>query len=160
MVDAYFKGMMATILATPCSGPFLGSTLAWALTQPATVVFLIFLFVGLGMAAPYTLLTANPALLRFVPKPGPWMQTFKHLMGFLLMGTVVFLMVSLKQDLHVFTVSFLVFVGLACWLWGRYATFDQTAIKRLGTLVSTLGVLVVGAWLSFVTMREFFAGPG
>jgi suppressor for copper-sensitivity B len=160
MVDAFFKGMMATILATPCSGPFLGSTLAWALTQDPGVVFLIFTFVGLGMAAPYTLLTANPALLRFVPKPGPWMQTFKHLMGFMLLGTVVFLMVSLKQDLHVFTMAFLVFVGLACWIWGRYATFDQTALKRAGTLATTAGVIALGGWFSFGTLREFFAGPG
>lgn len=158
--DAFFKGMMATVLATPCSGPFLGSTLAWALTQPATVVFLIFTFVGLGMAAPYVLLTANPGFLKFVPKPGQWMQTFKHLMGFLLLGTVIFLMVSLRQDLHVFTVAFLVFVGLACWIWGRYATFDQSRLRRLGTVATVLFVLSLGAQASFVTLRNFFAGPG
>ena len=158
--DAFFKGMMATVLATPCSGPFLGSTLAWALTQPATVVFLIFTFVGLGMAAPYVVLTANPGLLKFVPRPGAWMQTFKHLMGFLLLGTVIFLMVSLRQDLHVYTVAFLVFVGLACWIWGRYATFDQSRLRRLGTVATVLVVLAVGAQASFVTLRNFFAGPG
>lgn len=158
--DAFFKGMMATVLATPCSGPFLGSTLAWALTQPSTVVFLIFTFVGLGMAAPYVLLTANPGFLKFVPKPGKWMQTFKHLMGFLLLGTVIFLMVSLRQDLHVYTVAFLVFVGLACWIWGRYATFDQNRLRRLGTVATVLLVLSLGAQASFVTLRNFFAGPG
>jgi thiol:disulfide interchange protein len=158
--DAFFKGMMATVLATPCSGPFLGSTLAWALTQPSTVVFLIFTFVGLGMAAPYVLLTAKPGFLKFVPKPGRWMQTFKHLMGFLLLGTVIFLMVSLRQDLHVYTVAFLVFVGLACWIWGRYATFDQSRLRRLGTVATVLLVLSLGAQASFVTLRNFFAGPG
>jgi thiol:disulfide interchange protein len=158
--DAFFKGMMATVLATPCSGPFLGSTLAWALTQPASVVFLIFTFVGLGMAAPYVLLTANPGFLKFVPKPGAWMQTFKHLMGFLLLGTVIFLMVSLRQDLHVYTVAFLVFVGLACWIWGRFATFDQSRLRRLGTVATVLLVLSLGAQASFVTLRNFFAGPG
>ena len=160
MGDAFFKGMMATVLATPCSGPFLGSTLAWALTQPATVVFLIFTFVGLGMAAPYVVLTANPGFLKFVPKPGQWMQTFKHLMGFLLLGTVIFLMISLRQDLHVYAVAFLVFVGLACWIWGRYATFDQSRLRRLGTVATVLVVLAVGAQASFVTLRNFFAGPG
>lgn len=158
--DAFFKGMMATVLATPCSGPFLGSTLAWALTQPSTVVFLIFTFVGLGMAAPYVLLTANPGFLKYVPKPGQWMQTFKHLMGFLLLGTVIFLMISLRQDLHVYTVAFLVFVGLACWIWGRYATFDQSKLRRMGTVAVVLAVLAVGAQASFVTLRNFFAGPG
>ena len=160
LVDAFFKGMMATVLATPCSGPFLGSTLTWALAQPALTVFLVFFTVGLGMAAPYVVLTANPGFLKYVPKPGPWMQTFKHLMGFLLLGTVLFLMVSLRQDLLLYTVAFLIFVAMGCWAWGRYATFDQSRVKRLGTVASVLLIVAVGARLSFVDLRNFFAGPG
>jgi thiol:disulfide interchange protein len=157
---AFFMGIMSTILATPCSGPFLGSTLAWAVAQPSTTVFLIFFVCGLGMAFPYVVLTANPGFLKYVPKPGPWMQTFKHLMGFLLLGTVIFLLVSLKQDLLLYTMAFLVFVGMACWVWGRYATFDQNGIKRLGTVVTVLLVLGVGARASFVDLHDFFEGSG
>ncbi|MCK6445875.1 MAG: thioredoxin family protein [Planctomycetes bacterium] len=157
LVDAFFKGIMATLLATPCSGPFLGSTLAWALSQEPLVVFAIFTSCGLGMAAPYALLTSNPAFLKFVPKPGAWMKTFKHLMGFLLMGTVIFLMVSVRQDLLLFTATLLVFVALGCWWWGAFATFEQTPIKKLGTLAVAAGIIALGAWFSFGTMRGWYA---
>jgi len=155
---AFFMGIMSTVLATPCSGPFLGSTLTWALAQPAQTVFLVFATVGLGMAFPYVVLTANPGFLKYVPKPGPWMQTFKHLMGFLLLGTVIFLMVSLRQDLLLYTTAFLIFVAMACWVWGRYATFDQTPGRRLGTAAVAVAVLVVGGRLSFVELHDFFEG--
>lgn len=157
LVDAFFKGIMATLLATPCSGPFLGSTLAWALAQPPPVVFAIFTSVGLGMAAPYALLTSNPALLRFVPRPGAWMRTFKHLMGFLLMGTVIFLMISVRQDLLLFTTTLLVFVALGCWWWGNFASFEQTPLKKLATLGVAAGIVAAGAWFSFGTMRGWFS---
>jgi thiol:disulfide interchange protein len=158
--DAFMKGIMATVLATPCSGPFLGSTLAWSVTQSAGTVFLVFMMIGLGMASPYVLLTAFPSALKIVPKPGAWMQTFKHLMGFLLLGTVIYLMTSLRQDLLLFTVAFLLFVGIACWVWGRYATFDQKLGARLGTLAATLLVLAVGARLTFVDLRGMFTKGG
>jgi len=157
--DAFFKGMMATVLATPCSGPFLGSTLTWALSQPKPIIFAVFSAVGLGMAAPYVLLTSNPALLRYVPKPGQWMQTFKHLMGFLLLATVIFLMVSVRQDLLLFAVTFLIFVGLACWQWGRYAKLGQPPARRLATGVVTIAIILVGARFSFVDFRGMFLEP-
>ncbi len=155
---AFFMGIMSTLLATPCSGPFLGSTLTWALAQPTMTVFLVFFVCGLGMAFPYLILTANPGFLKYVPKPGPWMQTFKHLMGFLLLGTVIFLLVSLKQSLLLYTMGFLVFVGMACWVWGRYATFGQSGVKRLGTALTALLILGVGARASFVDLHGFFEG--
>ena len=155
---AFMMGIMSTILATPCSGPFLGSTLTWALSQEALTVFLVFTMVGLGMAFPYVVLTANPGFLKYVPKPGAWMQTFKHLMGFLLLGTVIFLMVSLPQDLLLYMVAFLIFVAMACWTWGRYATFDQTAGKRAGTVLTAVLVLAAGYHLSFGTLHDFFEG--
>ena len=153
LTDAFFKGIMATVLATPCSGPFLGSTLAWALSQTALTVFAIFIMVGLGMASPYVLLTANPKLLRFLPKPGAWMQTFKQSMGFVLLGTAVFLMVSVRQDNLIFVVVMLVFVAIACWWWGKFATFEQTTLQRMQTLVVALAIAGGGAWISFGWLR-------
>jgi thiol:disulfide interchange protein len=156
--DAFFKGIMATVLATPCSGPFLGSTLAWAVTQQTLTIFLVFLTIGLGMAAPYVVLTANPAALKLVPKPGAWMQTFKQGMGFLLLATVVYLMTSLRSDLLIFTIAFLLFVALGCWWWGKFATFDQKLGARLSTLGVVLAFVLIGARVSFVDMRNLFAG--
>ena len=159
--DAFFKGIMATVLATPCSGPFLGSTLAWALAQPKATIFLIFVMIGLGMALPYVVLTANPAFLKLVPRPGAWMQTFKQVMGFVLLATVVYLMASVRQDLLLYTAAFLVFVALGCWIWGRWASFDQSRLARLGTLAATLATIGLGASFSFRTLRAFYEGePG
>ncbi len=154
--DAFFKGMLATVLATPCSGPFLGSTLTWTLSQPSLVVFSIFACLGLGMALPYVVLTAAPGLLKVLPKPGAWMETFKQAMGFVLLATVVYLMVSLRQDLLLFTIAFLVFVGFGCWWWGRFATFDQSLAKRWATLAVAVGFVALGAYASFDTFRGFF----
>ena len=157
--NAFFNGMLATLLATPCSGPFLGSTLAWTLAQTPLTIFLIFTMLGLGMALPYVVLTAFPKLLAFLPKPGAWMETFKQAMGFLLLLTVVYLMISVRRDLLLFTNAFLVFVAVACWYWGRFAKFGQKPVKRWATVVVTVAILGLGAQLSFGTMQGAFA-PG
>ncbi|RKY22489.1 MAG: hypothetical protein DRQ55_00900 [Planctomycetota bacterium] len=156
LVDAYFKGMLATVLATPCSGPFLGSTLTWTLSQPAVTIFAIFLSLGLGMALPYVILTANPALLRIVPKPGPWMDTFKHAMGFVLLATVLFLMISLSQELLLYTIMFLTGVAFACWWYGRFAGFDKTRGKRRVHLALALLMAAGAGRLAFVEIRGVF----
>jgi thiol:disulfide interchange protein len=158
--DAFFKGIMATVLATPCSGPFLGSTLAWAVTQQTLTIFAIFLMIGIGMAAPYVILTANPKALKLVPRPGAWMQTFKQAMGFMLLATVVYLMTSLRSDLLIFTVAFLLFVAIGCWWWGKFATFDQKLGSRLATAGIALGIVGLGARASFVDLKHLFAGGG
>ena len=155
MGDAFFKGMLATLLATPCSGPFLGSTLAWALAQSPLTIFLIFTSLGLGMALPYVFLTANPKLLKMLPKPGPWMETFKQAMGFVLVGTVLFLMISLDPDLLLLTLVFLLFVGLGCWWYGRMATFQKPRAVRYAHLAAAFLIAGVGARLSFVDMSGF-----
>jgi len=156
--DAFFKGMLATVLATPCSGPFLGTTLTWTLAQTPLTVVAVFLSLGLGMALPYVVLTANPALLRRLPKPGPWMETFKQAMGFVLLATVIYLMVSLRQDLLLFTAAFLVFVALGCWWWGRFASLGQSPARRWATLAFALLIVAGGAQLSFGSFRALFAG--
>ena len=85
------QGALTTVLATPCSGPFLGPVFGYTLKQPPAVTYLIFGCIGLGMASPYLLIGAFPQLIRFLPKPGAWMDTFKQMMGFVLLGTIVFL---------------------------------------------------------------------
>lgn len=154
--DALFKGMLATVLATPCSGPFLGSTLTWTLSQSPLVIFLIFTSLGLGMALPYVFLTAQPALLKRLPRPGPWMETFKQSMGFLLLATVIFLMISLRQDHLLYTVTLLMFIGMACWWYGRFASFDKSFGRRMAHLGVGFAIVLGGARFSFVEFRGFF----
>jgi len=156
LVDAFFKGMLATLLATPCSGPFLGSTLTWALKQPPLVIFAIFTALGLGMAVPYVILTAQPRLLKKLPKPGPWMDTFKQAMGFVLLATILYLMISLRQDLLLFAVTFLVFVALGCWWYGRFATFEKTTPHRMAHLAVALLIAAGGARFAFVEFPGVF----
>ncbi|MHC4829577.1 MAG: protein-disulfide reductase DsbD family protein, partial [Planctomycetota bacterium] len=157
LVGAFFKGVLATLLATPCSGPFLGSTMAWALRQPSMTIFLVFLFLGLGMAIPYVILTANPKFLRLLPRPGIWMDTFKQAMAFVLLITVVYLMVSLKSTDLLFANAFLVFVAFGCWLWGRYGDFSNPRFKRAMAFVVAASVIGGGAWVSFGPLKAAFA---
>lgn len=154
--DAFLKGILATVLATPCSGPFLGSTLTWTLGQPPMTVLLVFGMLGLGMALPYVVLTANPALLKLLPRPGAWMETFKHVMGFLLLATAVYLMISLDPKLLLFTVAFLLFVAMACGIWGRFSLRASTRTGRTVVLALSVAVLVLGAYISFVGFRGLF----
>jgi len=146
------KGALATALGTPCLGPLLGAVVIWAVTQPKAVVFLAFNTIGAGMALPYVILTANPRWLRFMPKPGPWMETFKHVMGFLLMATVVYLLMIVQGQRGgtgvVWTVGFLVGVAFAAWFWGRYVTLDRTAAGRAVVRLAAVGIVAVSWWVT------------
>ncbi len=88
---SYLNGVLATIVATPCTAPFMGSALGFALTQSWPAAIAIFTSLGVGMAFPYIVLSAFPVFLKFVPKPGPWMIKLKRIMGILLLGTAAWL---------------------------------------------------------------------
>ena len=106
-LGAFAKGVLTTLLATPCSAPFLAPALTWAVIQPPAKTYAVFVAVGLGMASPYLLVGAFPRLIAFLPKPGEWMDTFKQIMGFVLLATVVFILTFLAWPLVVPTVGFL-----------------------------------------------------
>ena len=118
-VGAFFKGALTTLLATPCSAPFLAPALVWAAAQPPWLTYVVFTSVALGMASPYLLIGAFPELLRFLPKPGAWMETFKQFMGFVLMGTVVYLLTVIEPYNVIPTVGLLFALWLGCWWVGR-----------------------------------------
>ncbi|HVQ29537.1 MAG TPA: protein-disulfide reductase DsbD domain-containing protein, partial [Vicinamibacteria bacterium] len=120
LAASFWNGVLATVVATPCTAPFMGSALGFALSQPAVVSLGVFTALGLGMAAPYLLFSIAPGLLRFLPRPGPWMVGFKQLMGFLLMATVA------------------AFV----WLFGQ-----QAGVDGMGVLLVALLVTAFGAWI-------------
>jgi thiol:disulfide interchange protein DsbD len=147
---SFFNGVLATVLATPCSAPFLGPAVAFAFTQPVHAIPLIFLTVGLGLAFPYVLLSANPRWLRGLPKPGPWMETVKQLMGFALIATLVWLMWVLGGQIGaegvVWTLAFLTAVAMGCWLLGK--GLDSPAGRRR-TLAVTAMAMAVAAYIVF-----------
>lgn len=144
---AFFNGLLATILATPCTAPFLAPALGFAFSQNAGTILLIFLFAGIGLAAPYVLLSCNPALLKFLPKPGPWMQKFKIAMGFPMLATVIWLFSVAASDYgdRVFWLGvFLVVVAFAAWIFGE---FIQRGRKAKGIAIIIVLILLAGDYV-------------
>lgn len=88
---AFWHGVFATLMATPCTAPFLGPALGFAFAQSTAVIFAMFAAIAFGMSLPYLLLSAQPGWMRFLPKPGKWMVRLKQLMGVLLLGTALWL---------------------------------------------------------------------
>ena len=123
LASSFWSGLLATVVATPCTAPFMGSALGFGLSQPKLQSLLVFTALGLGMSAPYLLLSASPRLLRFVPKPGPWMARFKELLAVPMLATVVFLCWLLGQQTGVDGMAWLLAgfipVGLGAWVYGR-----------------------------------------
>lgn len=158
---AFFNGVLATLLATPCTAPLLGPALGFAFSQPPAMIYLFFLTIGVGLAAPYVLLSANPRWLRFVPKAGPWMETFKQAMGFLLVATVIWLLWVLGKttgsDGIVWTLCFLAGVGAACWLLGREMGLGASATRRTSALA---GALVLIALSYFIFPERYLSKVG
>ena len=143
---AFFNGVLATTLATPCTAPFLAPALGFAFSQSAATIILIFLTVGLGLASPYVLLSWNPAWLKFLPKPGAWMEKFKIAMGFPMLATVVWLFNVASDDYgsRVFWLGvFLVGLAFAAWIFGE---FVQRGRKRKGIALAIVLILLAGSY--------------
>ena len=121
---AFAKGIFTTLLATPCSGPFLGPVFGFTLTQSPLVIYIIFTAIGIGMALPYLLIGAFPSLIGWLPKPGAWMDTFKQIMAFVLLGTVAFIFSFMHKDYLVPTFVLLIGLWAACWWIGRTPTYE------------------------------------
>ncbi len=153
---AFSMGVLSTLLATPCSGPFLGSALAWAIVRPAYLTYLVFAFVALGMASPYLLAGLFPRLVRLLPRPGNWMVTFKQMMGFVLMATIVYLLSFIPAPSVVPTVLLLFGVGLACWWVGRDPLLESRG-RRLRAWGVAAGTVAAAAWLSFGWLDDVMA---
>jgi suppressor for copper-sensitivity B len=145
-IGAFAKGVLTTILATPCSGPFLGAVFGFTLQQPPLVIYLIYGSIGLGMASPYLLLGAFPRLVRRLPKPGVWMETFKQLMAFVLLGTVVFMFTFLDRDYLVPTFALLIGIWAACWWIGRTPLTESFRRRGLAWLEGAAFAAVVGSF--------------
>jgi thiol:disulfide interchange protein len=128
---AFFNGLLATVLATSCTAPYLGAAVgfAFAPNQTATATLLVFLSAGTGLALPYVVLTWQPAWLRFLPKPGLWMERFKIAMGFPMLAAAVWLF-SLSTvyygDRAWWLAIFLVMIAVAAWVYGEFIQKNRT----------------------------------
>ncbi|HEY9172602.1 MAG TPA: protein-disulfide reductase DsbD domain-containing protein [Verrucomicrobiae bacterium] len=139
---AFFNGLLATVLATSCTAPFLGAAVGFGFAQPPLIIAVTMLTVGLGLAAPYLVLSWQPAWLKFLPKPGLWMERFKVAMGFPMLAAAVWLMSIVAAHYGERTwwlAVFLVFVALAAWIYG---TFLQRGANRRGLAGAVLLLLL------------------
>jgi thiol:disulfide interchange protein DsbD len=153
LLGSFFQGVFATVLATPCTAPFLGTALGFAFTQSAAIILAMFVAIAAGMSAPYLLLSAQPAWLRFLPRPGPWMVHVKQFMGFLLLATLLFLLYVLGAERGLegatWASCFLLVISVACWMKGAFVVPTASAMKR--TIVFALMlVLLIGSGVYFI----------
>lgn len=145
-MGSFTSGVLATVVATPCTAPFMGSALGFALSQPAYVSLIVFTFLGLGMAAPYLVLTTTPKLLKVIPKPGAWMESMKQFMGFLLMATVLWLLwvLSLQTDAEgvIILLGSLIIISISGWIYGRWGNIaKETKVRRTAQVIAALILL-------------------
>lgn len=152
-LGSFLKGVLSTILATPCSGPFLGPVFGFTLSQPTAVTYAVFGSIATGMALPYLLVGLFPGLVRFLPKPGAWMEMVKEIMGFVMLGTVVFLFTFLDSDYVLPTLGLLFAIWMGCWWIGRAQTLAPTSPKT-GRWVQATGLAAALGAVSFT-----FLGP-
>ncbi|MET7243967.1 protein-disulfide reductase DsbD domain-containing protein [Methylobacterium sp. EM32] len=157
---SFFTGVLATVVATPCTAPFMGAAVGYGLTQGAAVALTVFAALGLGLALPFALLAAWPAALRRLPRPGAWMETLKGLLAFPLYLTVAWLVWVLSQQVGpvglMAGLTGLVLVAFCAWLSARTATADGLA-RRAGLAALALGLLGLAGLL--VALDRDRAGP-
>lgn len=127
---AFLTGIFATLLATPCSGPFLGTTLGWSVQQEAPVIYGVWSVMALGMASPYLVFGLFPSAVKLLPKPGNWMVRFKQFAGFVLLGTTVYLISILGQSYVLPTLVLLLGLGLGVWMVGNLYTLASPPAER------------------------------
>jgi thiol:disulfide interchange protein DsbD len=152
-LGSFFQGVFATVLATPCTAPFLGTALGFAFSQSPAIILAMFIAIAAGMSAPYLLLSVQPAWLRFLPRPGAWMLHVKQFMGFLLLATLLFLLYVLgaQRGLEgaIWASCFLLVISVACWMKGVFVVPTASAAKRSIVLVLML-VIVLASGIYFI----------
>ncbi|MCA9515214.1 MAG: thioredoxin family protein [Myxococcales bacterium] len=155
-MSSFTYGVFAVLLGTPCTAPFLGPAMTYAFTQSGVELVVLLLTVGLGLAFPFLLLARFPQWQRLLPKPGPWLETFKKAMGFLLVGTAIFLLstfaAQVSRDALISYLTFLAVLALALWIYGHWASFMRE--PRTRAIASVVAVAVtVGAAVTLVSVE-------
>jgi suppressor for copper-sensitivity B len=151
---AFLTGVFATLLATPCTGPFMGPALAWSVKQPIAATYLVWGTMGVGMAFPYLVFGFFPQAIKLLPKPGNWMVRFKQFAGFALMGTVVFFASFLAQKYVVSLLVMMMGISLGLWMIGNLYS-PTSHIKHKTTVRITALVLTVAiCWFGYALTKE------
>lgn len=156
---AFFTGVLAVLVATPCTAPFMGAALGFALAQPALPALAVFLALGAGMAAPYVVLSCSPALLRALPKPGPWMERFRQLLAFPMYATAAWLVWVLAQQSPASGIALalggFILIAFAVWLMRQM----DGSRRPWRMAYAVLAALALGGALSTLRFVEAAAAP-
>lgn len=152
--QAYLTGLVATLLATPCSGPLLGGVLGWVALQPLPVVMAVFTATGLGMALPYLVLAAWPGAARVLPKPGAWSGVMERLVGFFLMGTALYLLSILPAARRLPALVALLVCALAAWMWGQWGGLRASFRQKALVVALAVGMAGGAVWWSVLPAPE------
>jgi thiol:disulfide interchange protein DsbD len=146
---SFLMGALAAIVATPCTAPFMGAALGFAVAQPAPILLAIFFALGLGLALPYLLLTYWPSLLRYLPRPGPWMERLKQALAFPMYATAIWLVWVLAQQAGVNAVAAalggMLLIAFAAWLFASSGKSWRVANYSLSA-VSVVAALAIGIY--------------
>jgi thiol:disulfide interchange protein DsbD len=138
---AFFTGVLATLVATPCTAPFMAPAIGYALTQPVYVALLVFFMLGFGLALPFLILSYSDTMAKAMPRPGAWMETFKQGLAFPMLATAAWLLFVFNNEAGSIAMLFLVFaiiaVVFAIWLW------QQGQGKILHSIAGLIGILAL-----------------
>ena len=152
---SFFTGALATLVATPCSAPFLAPALGAALALSAFESLLVFTAIATGLATPYLLLSIFPGAIKLLPRPGAWMETFKQFMAFPLYGTVGWLLWVLAgqtrdDDNALLLIAFgFVLVAMAVWVYGRFGQAHGKFARQVFGRTAGAVLLLAGLWLGW-----------
>lgn len=141
---AFFKGLFTTVLGISCSGPLLGFVLGATVSLPAIYTVLVFACIGLGMASPFLALPFVPGVRNWLPKPGDWMDTFKQIMGFVMLAAGVFFFSTIENDWKIAVLSLLVGVGFACWWIGKVPIYEPFGKQITAWIAGCAAAGIVG----------------
>ena len=160
---SFISGVLTTLVATPCSGPFLGAAMSYTLIQPVAIAMFLLTVFGLGIAAPYVLLSFFPALTKALPRPGGWMETFKKLMGFTMFGAAAFFARSFGAQTGVDGYNWLLVaicvLSLAAFFYGKWSPgYTKFGTKLVWGWVTPLILAGVGVWV-FTIAAAYEAPP-
>jgi suppressor for copper-sensitivity B len=146
LLGAFLTGIFATLLATPCLGPFMAPALGWSIQQPPFIVYLVMGVTGIGMASPYLALGLFPQFIKWLPKPGTWMIRFKEFAGFLLLGSVIFIIYYTDKRFTIPLLVMLLGIAVGLWMIGNLYDVNSHIRHKMVVRVVALALAALICW--------------
>ncbi len=144
----FLTGIFAVLIAAPCSAPLLGSAIAFALSANSIVILIFFIFIGIGFALPFILLGLYPAIIKKLPEPGKWSFILKEIMGFILLGVVIYLVspiIKKYSETSAKILYFFLIIAFLAWFYGKIISSISSAKIRIFTLFTSI-IIIIFAW--------------